>query len=68
MEPEFDADLAQAVKTLPPHLREVLVLKIWGELTFRQIAETLDLPPATAASRYRYALEHLRTALKEVRA
>ena len=43
------------------------MLKVWGELTFRQIAETLALPPGTVASRYRYALEHLRAALGEVR-
>ena len=50
---------------LPTHLREVVTLKIWGKLTFRQIANALDLPPATAASRYRYALEHLRNTLEE---
>lgn len=60
-------ELEGAVQALPAHLREVVLLKIWGGLTFRDIAETLGLPPATAASRYRYALEHLRHALKEVR-
>ena len=63
-----DAELAAAVKALPTHLREVVVLKVWSGLTFRQIADALSLPPATAASRYRYALDHLREALKEVRA
>ncbi len=62
-----DAEIARAVKILPAEFREVLVLKIWSQLTFRQIAETLGIPPGTAASRYRYALEHLRHALKEVR-
>ena len=38
-----------------------------GELTFQQIADTVGIPLNTAASRYRYALERLRVALKEVR-
>ena len=62
-----DAELERAVQGLPTRLREVVLLKIWGGLTFAQIAITLGVPLATAASRYRYALEHLRHALKEVR-
>jgi RNA polymerase sigma-70 factor (ECF subfamily) len=65
-QPARDAELESAVKALPAHLREVVLLKVWGSLTFRQIAAALDLPPATAASRYRYAIGHLRNALKEV--
>lgn len=49
-----------ALRCLPPEQREVLVLKIWGELTFEQIAGQLAIPPNTAASRYRYALAALR--------
>ena len=64
LEPGLDAELARAVAALPPALRETLVLKVWGELTFRQVAAALEVPPATAASRYRYALEHLRTLFK----
>ena len=40
-------------------------LKIWEGLTFARIAEVLDIPPNTAASRYRYALEKLRTLLPQ---
>jgi RNA polymerase sigma-70 factor (ECF subfamily) len=66
-EPGLDAELESAVKALPPHLREVVVLKTWSALTFQEIATTLGVPLNTAASRYRYALEHLREALKELR-
>jgi RNA polymerase sigma-70 factor (ECF subfamily) len=55
-----------ALQQLPAEQREVLVLKIWNELTFTQIAETLGIPPNTAASRYRYALAALRKELKPV--
>jgi len=45
---------------LPSAQREVLTLKIWGELTFDEIARELDISHNTAASRYRYALAALR--------
>jgi RNA polymerase sigma-70 factor (ECF subfamily) len=64
---ELDTELAQAVKALPPNLREVVVLKVWSGLTFQEIAGTLGLPLNTAASRYRYALERLRETMKELR-
>lgn len=54
-----------AIGNLPTEQAEVLVLKIWGGLTFQQIAEALGLSPNTAASRYRYALANLRQALAE---
>jgi RNA polymerase sigma-70 factor (ECF subfamily) len=52
-----------ALRRLPAEQREVLTLKIWGELTFGQIADQLGISPNTAASRYRYALGALREAL-----
>ena len=53
-----------ALRALPTEQREVLVLKIWGELTFAQIGEALDLSPNTAASRYRYAIHSLKKTLR----
>ena len=50
----------RAIKTMPEKFREVVILKIWSELTFAQIAEALDIPLNTAASRYRYGLEILK--------
>ena len=64
--PQFDFDdgsqreLAAAVDRLPVEQREVLVMKIWNELTFAEIAEALGISQNTAASRYRYALEALK--------
>ena len=40
--------------------KEVLSLKVWGELTFDEISRTLDLSLNTVASRYRYALQKLK--------
>lgn len=61
---ERRVELETALHRLPVSQREVLVLKIWNELTFAQIADTLEIPPNTAASRYRYALAALRKELK----
>jgi RNA polymerase sigma factor (sigma-70 family) len=48
---------------LPKDQREVLVMKIWNELTFAEIAEVLGISQNTAASRYRYGLGALRKTL-----
>ena len=40
-------------------------MKVWGGLTFPQIADALGVPANTAASRYRYALARLRQQLAE---
>ena len=52
-----------AVEKLTDKLREVITMKIWGGLTFAQIAEVLKISQNTAASRYRYALEQLQKSL-----
>lgn len=60
-------ELLQAVwrelRALPTEQSEVVVLKIWEEMTFQQIAEVLEIPPPTAASRYRYAMTKLASKL-----
>jgi RNA polymerase sigma-70 factor (ECF subfamily) len=60
---ERSQQIEKAIQSLPDYYKEVIILKIWGDLTFEQIAETLDIPMNTAASRYRYALERLRRSL-----
>jgi RNA polymerase sigma-70 factor, ECF subfamily len=65
-QPQFDFDdssqreLAAAVDRLPAEQREVLVMKIWNELTFAEIGQALAISQNTAASRYRYALAALK--------
>jgi RNA polymerase sigma-70 factor (ECF subfamily) len=51
------------LRALPTEQSEVVVLKIWEEMTFQQIAEVLEIPAATAASRYRYAMTKLASKL-----
>lgn len=59
--------LRRAVDDLGEKLREVLTLKIWGGLTFNEIAQSMAISPNTAASRYRYALEQLERKLEKIK-
>ncbi|OLE09766.1 MAG: hypothetical protein AUG89_13820 [Acidobacteria bacterium 13_1_20CM_4_56_7] len=52
--------LKRVLGELVPDQREVVILHIWGELTFLQIANVLGISANTVASRYRYALGKLR--------
>jgi RNA polymerase sigma factor (sigma-70 family) len=56
--------LAAAVERLPNEQREVVILKIWNELTFAEIGSVLEISQNTAASRYRYALGALKKILQ----
>lgn len=55
--------LRRALWSLPIEQRQIVVLHLWAELTFLEIAEVLQINPNTAASRYRYALAKLREQL-----
>ncbi len=52
--------LGEALDRLPDEQLDVVLLHVFEGLTFREAAEVLGIPPDTAASRYRYALEKLR--------
>ena len=60
----FRNELSVALGELPEQQRAVVHLKLWSGLTFEEIAAALDIPPNTAASRYRYALDKLRGRLR----
>ena len=60
-----ERSLRRALLALPEDQSQVVVLHIWGELSFAQIGEVLGIPTNTAASRYRYGLSKLRTSMLE---
>lgn len=62
----FREKLSGAMIELPPDQRAVVHLKLWERLTFEEIADTLEISPNTAASRYRYALDKLRERLRPI--
>jgi len=63
---EFSRMIQAALAELPQEQREVITLKIWGEMTFAEIGEALGIPANTAASRFRYGLSELRKLTKQV--
>ncbi len=64
---ETRVQLESKLKELPEKFAEVIIMKIWGERTFAEIAETLEISQNTAASRYRYGLEALKKSLGTAR-
>lgn len=70
-EPAADAALSleqaeiveRALGRLSEEQREVVELKMYGDLTLREIAEVIGLPAGTVATRYRAALVKLRERL-----
>jgi RNA polymerase sigma-70 factor, ECF subfamily len=65
-ETAFRQALAAAMADLPADQRAVVHLKLWEGMTFDAIAAALDIPANTAASRYRYGLDKLRTLLRPI--
>jgi RNA polymerase sigma-70 factor (ECF subfamily) len=55
--------VARALAEIPPEQREVLILKEFEGLKFREIAEILRCPESTVKSRMYYGLAGLKTAL-----
>ena len=61
---ERDQILRTAVDGLDDDDREVVILKIYAEMTFEAIGGVLDVPLKTVASRYRRALAKLEEKLR----
>ena len=56
--------VCQTFTELPVDQREVLVLKVFEAMTFKQIADVVGSSLNTVASRYRYAIEKLRQSME----
>ena len=59
------AAVRRAINSLPIELRQVVVMKEFEELTFREIADALDLPLSTVKSRLYTALKQLQLRLQK---
>lgn len=55
-----DVSLKEALDTLRPAEREIVNLKVMGELTFQEIADILKQPMGTVTWRYQSAVKKLR--------
>lgn len=56
---ERQAIMAKAIERLSAEQKEVIALKIYGDLTFREISETLGIPLNTAMGRMHQGLKRL---------
>jgi RNA polymerase sigma-70 factor (ECF subfamily) len=62
----LDAQAAeQSLRQLKAEHREVVVMRIWGDLAFAEIADILELAVSTVHDRYKTALGQLRKALEQ---
>ena len=61
----LDDKLAAALDALDPAFREVIVLSVVGDMSYRSIAEVLDCPVGTVMSRMARARRALRERLAE---
>ena len=56
--------LQEALAELPDEQRAIMILRVWGQMTFEEAGAALDISPNTAASRYRYGLAKLKERLQ----
>ena len=61
---ERSALIKQAVQRLPEQQRSVVVLRVWNELSYREIAKIVGAGEATVRSYMHQALKALRTSLE----
>ena len=57
--------LKQLIDTLPENQREVLVMRHYAEMSFKEISEATGVSINTALGRMRYALINLRKLIEE---
>lgn len=55
-----DMTVSQALDTLKPSERQIVSLKVLGEMTFKEIAASLQIPMGTVAWKYQNAIKKLR--------
>jgi RNA polymerase sigma-70 factor (ECF subfamily) len=61
VENETKREVFNVLAKLPDEQHEVIVMHLYGEMKFREIAKQLKLSINTVQSRYRYGLEKLKT-------
>ena len=62
---QIERDIRSLVELLPAEQREVVMLRYFSGLSFREIAEQTEVSINTALGRMRYALINLRKMIKE---
>ncbi len=60
-----DIDLKRIIQMLPDDQKEVLIMRHYCNMSFKEIAEVMDVSINTALGRMRYALANLRKMIEE---
>lgn len=62
---QIDSDLTNLIDELPVDQREVLIMRIYKDMSFKEISENTGVSINTALGRMRYALINLRKVISE---
>ncbi|MCW5516644.1 sigma-70 family RNA polymerase sigma factor [Muriicola sp. Z0-33] len=62
---QIDCDLGVLIQELPDDQKEVLVMRIYKDMSFKEISENTDVSINTALGRMRYALINLRKIIEK---
>lgn len=62
---QVDDDVRRLIEKLPPEQREVVVMRTYLNMSFKEIAEYTDVSINTALGRMRYALINMRKLVKD---
>lgn len=65
LDERLDASVVtQRLQQLPEEQREVIVMHLWGEMTFRQIADVIGLSPSQAHRHYQNGLKQIQRVVR----
>lgn len=62
---QIENDLRKLVEKLPPEQKEVVMMRYFADMSFKEIAEQTEVSINTALGRMRYALINLRKMVKD---
>ena len=62
---QTEQNIKELVKRLPEEQRQVLIMRHWGDLSFKEIADQTGVSINTALGRMRYALNNLRKMMEQ---
>ncbi len=62
---QVTSDVKKLVKLLPQEQKEVIIMRLYYKMSFKEIAESCDISINTALGRMRYALINLRKIIDE---
>lgn len=62
---QIDADIRKLIKTLPDNQKEVLIMRYYKNMSFKEIADATKVSINTALGRMRYAILNMRRLAEE---